>query len=97
MMTNQLRPDQLAELPELAAFGLGGSGDGLGFGLGGAVVVGASRSGVPTIAGEYSWGGAASTTFWVDRASGLSVVFMTQVLPPSPEMLWDQLHAAIYG
>jgi len=97
MMTNQLRPDQLAELPELAAFGLGGSGDGLGFGLGGAVVVGPSKSGVPTVAGEYSWGGAASTTFWVDRASGLSVVFMTQLLPPSPEMLWDKLHAAIYG
>lgn len=97
MMTNQLRPDQLAELPELAAFGLGGSGDGLGFGLGGAVVVAPSRSGVPTVAGEYSWGGAASTTFWVDRANGLSVVFMTQVLPPSSEMLWDKLHTAIYG
>jgi len=97
MMTSQLRPDQLAELPQLAAFGLGGSGDGLGFGLGGAVVVAPSKSGVPTKTGEYSWGGAASTTFWVDRASGLSVVFMTQVLPPSPEMLWDKLHAAVYG
>ncbi|HET6970835.1 MAG TPA: serine hydrolase domain-containing protein [Phenylobacterium sp.] len=97
MMSNQLRPEQLAELPELAAFGLGGSGDGLGFGLGGAVVLSPSKSGVPAVPGEYSWGGAASTTFWVDRDSGLSVVFMTQVLPPSPEMLWDKLHVAIYG
>jgi CubicO group peptidase (beta-lactamase class C family) len=97
MMTEQLRPDQLAELPELAAFGLGGSGDGLGFGLGGAVVRAPSASGVPTVEGEYSWGGAASTTFWVDPRNRLSVVFMTQVVPPSPAMLWDKLHAAIYA
>jgi CubicO group peptidase (beta-lactamase class C family) len=97
MMTNQLEPGQLAELPELAAFGLGGSGDGLGFGLGGAVVVAPTTSGVPTSLGEYSWGGAASTTFWVDPVRQLVVVFMTQLLPPSAEMLWDKLHVAVHG
>lgn len=96
MTTSQLEPKQLAELPYLAQFGLGGTGAGLGFGLGGAVVVDPSRSVVPTVRGEYSWGGAASTTFWVDRHNQVSVVFMTQFLPPSAEMLWDRLHAAVY-
>jgi CubicO group peptidase (beta-lactamase class C family) len=96
MTTNQLEAKQLAELPYLAQFGLGGTGVGLGFGLGGAVMVDPAKSAVPTVRGEYSWGGAASTTFWVDRQNQVSVVFMTQFLPPSPEMLWDRLHAAVY-
>lgn len=96
MTTSQLEPAQLAELPYLAQFGLGGTGAGLGFGLGGAVVVDPAKSAVPTVRGEYSWGGAASTTFWVDRQNQVSVVFMTQFLPPSSEMLWDRLHAAVY-
>ena len=96
MMTNHLVPEQLAELPILAAFGLGGSGEGLGFGLGGAVVEDPARIATPAHRGEYSWGGAASTTFWVDPANGLSVVFMTQLIPPSAEMLRDKLHSAIY-
>ena len=96
LMSNQLDPSLLAELPLLAAFGLGGSGGGLGFGLGGAVVVDAGKMGAPTPLGEYAWGGAASTTFWADPENNLAVVFMTQLAPPSPEMLRDQLHAAIY-
>ncbi|MFT3722124.1 MAG: serine hydrolase domain-containing protein [Hyphomonadaceae bacterium] len=96
MTTNQLEAKQLAELPYLAQFGLGGTGAGLGFGLGGAVVVDPAKSAVPTVRGEYSWGGAASTTFWVDRQNQVSVVFMTQFMPPSSEMLWDRLHAAVY-
>ena len=97
MMTNQLQANQLAELPYLAQFGLGGTGNGLGFGLGGAVVVDPTKSAVPTVVGEYSWGGAASTTFWVDPKNRISVVFMTQFLPPSTEMLWDKLHAGVYA
>lgn len=63
MTTNQLAPEQLAELPALAGLGLGGAGDGLGFGLGGAVVLDPPANGVPVFRGEYSWGGGASTTF----------------------------------
>lgn len=96
MTASQLAPEQLAELPYLAQFGLGGTGAGLGFGLGGAVVIDPAKSAVPTVRGEYSWGGAASTTFWVDPQNQMSVVFMTQFLPPSSEMLWDRLHAAVY-
>jgi CubicO group peptidase (beta-lactamase class C family) len=97
MMTNQLEPKQLAELPALAMFGLGGTGEGLGFGLGGAVALNPPKNGIPVVRGEYSWGGAASTTFWVDRENRLVVVFMTQLLPPSIEMLRDQLHSVVYG
>lgn len=96
MTSNQLGAEKLAELPMLAAFGLGGSGGGLGFGLGGAVVVDPARMDAPTPLGEYAWGGAASTTFWADPENDLAVVFMTQVAPPSSEMLRDKLHAAIY-
>jgi len=30
-------------------------------------------------AGEYCWGGAAGTAFWVDPSNDLTVVFCTQV------------------
>jgi len=96
MMTNQLTGLQLQELPALAAFGLGGSGEHLGFGLGGAVVIQTSKMSPPACVGEYGWGGAASTTFWVDPTNDLTVVFMTQVTPPSHEMIRDRLHSAIY-
>lgn len=97
MMTNQLDRDQLAELPALAVLGLGGTGDGLGFGFGGAVAMSPPANGVPVFPGEYTWGGGASTSFWVDPANELTVVFMTQVQPPpSAEMIRDQLHSAVY-
>jgi len=96
MVTNQLNPNQLTELPELAKWGLGGTGDGLGFGLGGAVVLDPPANGVPAFRGEYSWGGA-STTFWLDPENRLTVVFMTQLMPPSAGMLRDKLHLAVYG
>ncbi len=97
MMTSQLGPDQLAELPGIAALGLGGTGDGLGFVLGGAVVLDPPANGVPAFRGEYSWGGGASMTFLVDPENRLTVVFMTQLQPPSGEMLRDKLHRAVYG
>ena len=53
---------------------------GVGFGLGFAVNLGQVPSGGPG-AGAYSWGGAASTLFWVDPREDLSVVFMTQLSP----------------
>lgn len=97
MATNQLSAAQLVELPGLAAWGLGGSGDGLGFGLGGAVVLDPPRNGVPAFRGEYSWGGAASTAFWVDPVNRMTVVFMTQLQPPIEGLPRDKLHSAIYG
>lgn len=43
------------------------------------------------------WGGAASTTFWVDRVEELAVVFMTQLLPSGTFDFRGQLKALVYG
>jgi CubicO group peptidase (beta-lactamase class C family) len=54
--------------------------DGVGFGLGFAVVVDPLKGHSVSNVGEYYWGGAASTVFWVDPVEDLSVVFMTQLM-----------------
>lgn len=98
MMSNQIAPD-IAEpgLAHHAAFGLGGTGSGMGFGLLGAVVTDVGRSHEEGVVGEYSWGGAASTTFWVAPSLGLAVVFMTQFSPSGTYPIRDWLKAAVYS
>jgi CubicO group peptidase (beta-lactamase class C family) len=96
IMTNQLRRDQLMELPATASFGLGSVGEGLGFGYGGAVVMDIGPDGVGSV-GEYTWGGAASTIFWVDPVEHIVVIFMTQVIPPGGEPIRDRLRELIYS
>ena len=54
---------------------------GYGFGLGFAVRKGNGVASVPGSAGEYTWGGAAGTGFWVDPKEQLVVVIMTQTVP----------------
>jgi CubicO group peptidase (beta-lactamase class C family) len=56
---------------------------GVGFGLGFGVVIDPSRAGMLASVGDYSWGGAASTSFWVDPADDLTCVFFTQAFPSS--------------
>jgi CubicO group peptidase (beta-lactamase class C family) len=96
MTRNHLQPDQCAELPIVARFGYGGNGAGLGFGFGGAVVTDVAQTHAPGSVGEYGWGGAASTTFWTDRARNVSVVFMTQLLPSGTVDIRDALKSAVY-
>lgn len=68
-----------------------------GFGLGGSVRVGPPvPGGAPGAVGEYSWGGMASTVFWVDPANQLAVVFFAQKLPFDIELHKD-LRRAVYG
>ena len=55
--------------------------DGMGFGLTVAVSKGPVATQALGSTGEYLWGGAASTIFWVDPAEALVVVFMTQLIP----------------
>lgn len=71
--------------------------DGIGFGLGFAVNLDPARSQVMSSAGEFSWGGAASTTFWVDPAENLAVIGMTQLLPSSAYPIRSQLRNLVYG
>lgn len=54
---------------------------GLGFGLGFEVVKDLGRWGVPGSVGEYGWGGAYHSTYWVDPVEGMVVVYFTQVIP----------------
>lgn len=51
------------------------------FGLGFAVRKGPGVATVPGSQGEYNWGGAAGTAFWVDPKEQMVVVIMTQTVP----------------
>ena len=53
-------------------------GEGYGFGLGFAVRERAGGSSLPGSVGDYSWGGAAGTYFWVDPKERMFVVYMMQ-------------------
>jgi CubicO group peptidase (beta-lactamase class C family) len=53
---------------------------GVGFSLGCGVNVDVAKTRLPGSLGEYFWGGAAATAFWIDPKEALTVVFMTQVL-----------------
>jgi CubicO group peptidase (beta-lactamase class C family) len=85
---------------DIAAFGTAINAEappvGIGFGLGFGVTIDPVAAKVLSTKGEYSWGGAASTTFWVDPAEELSVVFLTQLLPSSTHPLRSQLRQLVY-
>lgn len=70
---------------------------GMGFGLGGSVRTAPPLPDEPPGAvGEFSWGGAASTLFWIDPANQLAVVFFAQKLP-FDDALHRDLRRAVYG
>ncbi|MFC0083063.1 serine hydrolase domain-containing protein [Aciditerrimonas ferrireducens] len=69
---------------------------GTGFGLGFAVLLDPAQAKSFGSPGELSWGGAASTAFWVDRALGISVVFCTQLLPSNTLPVRSQLRTLVY-
>ena len=65
--------------------------DGVGFGLIGSVTIDPIAAKVPATLGDYGWGGAASTSFWVDPIEDITCVFMTQLLPSSTHPIRSQL------
>ncbi|HZU73537.1 MAG TPA: serine hydrolase domain-containing protein [Acidimicrobiales bacterium] len=69
---------------------------GVGFGLGFSVVQDPVKNKVLCSAGEFAWGGAASTAFWVDPSEAITVVFMTQLLPSSTHPIRSQLKSLVY-
>ncbi len=71
--------------------------EGMGFGLGGAVVLDPARARCPGSIGDFSWGGMASTFFWVDPVQDLSVVFFTQLAPSSSYPARAELKALVHG
>jgi CubicO group peptidase (beta-lactamase class C family) len=69
---------------------------GSGFGLGFAVVTDPAAVKVDCSPGELSWGGAASTAFWIDQSEGLTVSFFTQLIPSNALPLRPQLRQLVY-
>jgi CubicO group peptidase (beta-lactamase class C family) len=72
---------------------------GIGFGLGVAVTLDPVRTGIPGTAGEFAWGGMASTAFFVDPAEDMAVVFMTQAIVDTARRvrLRRDLRTLVYG
>ncbi|MBS1838771.1 MAG: serine hydrolase, partial [Actinobacteria bacterium] len=69
--------------------------DGVGFGLGFSVVLDPAAYRTPSSAGEYGWGGAASTAFLVDPVEDMTVAFYTQLLPSSTYPIRTQLRQLV--
>jgi CubicO group peptidase (beta-lactamase class C family) len=71
--------------------------EGVGFGLGFAVVQEPHRTLIPGSKGDLSWGGMASTFFWIDPAEDLIGIFLTQLIPSSTWPVRRQLRTLTYA
>lgn len=69
--------------------------NGFGFGLGFGIVTNSTNNKVIGSDGEYNWGGAAGTVFWIDPVEDLIVVSMIQLMS-SPWSLREDLKVATY-
>ena len=71
--------------------------NGIGFGLGFSVTMDPAKTLIAGSPGEYAWGGAATTSFWIDPAEELIAIFMTQVLPSSAYPIRRELRTMVYA
>jgi CubicO group peptidase (beta-lactamase class C family) len=71
--------------------------EGVGFGLGFAVVRDPIPARYPTSPGTYYWGGAASTAFFIDPVEDLIVTFYTQLMPSAQYSIRPQLRQLVYA
>ncbi|WP_227460786.1 serine hydrolase domain-containing protein [Cupriavidus pauculus] len=71
--------------------------EGVGFGLGFATTIAPASTLIPGSAGDFFWGGAASTFFWVDPQEDLIGLFLTQLLPSSAYPVRRQLRTLVYS
>lgn len=69
---------------------------GVGFGLGFSVLLDPTANRTLGNPGEFAWGGAASTAFWIDPLDQVSVIFMTQLLPSSTHPIRSELRQLVY-
>ncbi|MDV3456158.1 serine hydrolase domain-containing protein [Sphingomonas sp. HF-S4] len=69
---------------------------GMGFGLGFSVRLDLGKAGEPGSEGEFGWGGAYHSQYWVDPAERLTVVYMAQLLPAGDIDDHGKLRALIY-
>jgi CubicO group peptidase (beta-lactamase class C family) len=76
--------------------GIGINFDGLGFGLGFSVVTDLGARGIPGSVGEFGWGGAYHSSYWVDPKEQLVVVYLTQLLPAGDVDDHAKMRALLY-
>ena len=86
-----MRSDHLGNLPRAGLLK-----EGYGFGLTFAVNLGPGKSATVGSEGEYEWGGAAGTSFWIDPKEHLVGVFLINVLPPTDIVAPDQFKRMTY-
>lgn len=70
--------------------------DGVGFGLGVSVMLDPAKAQILGSPGEFAWGGAASTAFWVDPVEEQIVIFLTQLMPSSSYPIRRELRVLTY-
>jgi CubicO group peptidase (beta-lactamase class C family) len=70
---------------------------GLGFGLGFSTTINQANNLIPSSLGDLSWGGAASTAFWIDPREELICIFLTQLLPSSAYPIRRELRTMVYS
>ena len=93
MTTNHLRGD-MADMgqPRFSE----SSYYGIGFGLGFSVMLDPAKAQILGTPGEYAWGGAASTAFWIDPAEDMAVIMLTQLMPSSTYPIRRELRVLTY-
>ena len=69
---------------------------GAGFGFGGRVITDTRYAREYGSVGQYSWGGAANTHFWVDPHEEISAVVMLQRVPAFEIQITDDIRTAVY-
>jgi CubicO group peptidase (beta-lactamase class C family) len=83
--------------PELLPFEMGGiESPGVGYGLGLRVVMDVAQFQLPGSVGDLSWGGAASTTFWIDPQEVLIAILMTQFQPSGFHLVGQDFRVMVY-
>ena len=70
--------------------------DGIGFGLGFSVMLDPATAQILGSPGEFAWGGAASTYFFVDPKEDMLVIFMTQLMPSSSYPIRREMRVLAY-
>ena len=86
------------ELPELSRSLFSEAAyNGIGFGLGFSVTMEPAKTLISGSPGEYAWGGAATTSFLIDPAEEMIMIFMTQVMPSSAYPIRRELRTMVYS
>jgi CubicO group peptidase (beta-lactamase class C family) len=87
---------ELMRADHLGNLNRGSLTDGYGFGLTFAVNLGPGKAATIGSEGEYYWGGAAGTSFWIDPKEHLMGVFLVQILPSQDVTARDQFKRMAY-